>query len=322
MEISLDSGSIIVESPKMKKIYESALSLARLGDFPVLVQGETGTGKELVARVLHEKGPRKDGPFVEINCAAIPEHLLESELFGYEKGAFTDAKSSHRGKIERANGGSLLLDEIGDMRPDLQAKLLRVLETKRIERLGGEQSIDIDTRIICTTNSDLRKKIGGLKFRSDLFWRISVTFIRLPPLRSRKEDIKALSEYFLSFYGEEFGISTPIFSKEAMEKLMEHRWPGNVRELKNVVQRSLLYFSEIDCLCPEHIILDKIGRDSMNTIEIPYGISLDELIRLYTLRVLEDMGGNRRKTAQFLNVGLRTLYLRLEHWKERGLCKG
>lgn len=321
-EIVLEGGRFLSCSPKMHKVYDTILSLRDVGTVPVLIQGETGTGKELVARALHEKSARGEGPFIAVNCAAIPENLLESELFGYEKGAFTDAKMPHKGKIERAHKGTLLLDEIGDMHLDLQAKLLRVLQNKQVERVGGEQTFEVDVRIICTTNVSLKKLVSSRKFRPDLFWRIAVASLHLPPLRARLEDVVALALYYLEQYVEKFGFPRcPCLSKEALEKLKEHSWPGNVRELESVVQRALIYFPAVECLGPEHIILDSLSRGSLASMEIPYGAPLEEVMRHYILRVLEDFGGNKQRSARFLKISVRTLQNRLAEWSLAGLYK-
>lgn len=318
-EIYLADGKFLSRAPKMDRVHEAIICLAQIDSVPVLVQGETGTGKELVARALHELSPRSSGPFVAINCAAIPEHLLESELFGYEKGAFTDAKTARRGRIEQAHTGTLLLDEIGDMRLDLQAKLLRVLQTKKVERLGSEQTTDLDIRVICTSNIDLRKQVAGGKFRGDLFWRISVACINVPALRSRPEDIPVLMRHYLQIYGEKFGREPiPEISPEAMEKLKNHPWPGNVRELESVVQRALIYSHRSELIGPVHIVLDRISKDTLPVLEVYYGTDIESLNRDYILAILNDVGGNKTRAAKLLGVPLRTLHSHLKRFREQG----
>lgn len=306
----------------MVQVHDAIARLAQVDSVPVLIQGETGTGKELVAQALHEKSLRAAGPFVAVNCAAIPEHLLESELFGYEKGAFTDAKSAHRGKIEQASGGTLLLDEIGDMRLDLQAKLLRVLQTKKVERLGAEQTLSLDIRVLCTTNTSLRRRAERGGFRFDLFWRISVAMINIPPLRNRPEDVLILFEHFLELYGKKFEKEPiPEVSPAAWEKLSEHSFAGNVRELENVSQRALLYHCGSGPIGPDHIVLDQISPRAIASFEVPYGLSLDEVMRKYILLVLDELGGNRKKAARFLRMSSRTLYQKLRQYREQGFLK-
>ncbi len=208
-------------------------------DATVLIMGESGTGKELVARMIHSLSQRRDGPYVRMNCAAIPEGLIESELFGYEKGAFTGAVQSRKGKFELANGGTILLDEIGEMPINLQAKLLRVLQEKEIDRLGGK-TLPIDVRVIATTNRDLAKEVKEGRFREDLFYRLSVVPIYIPPLRERREDVPLLAEYFLHIYSKKIGKEVSKISSEAMEILSSYPWPGNVRELENCIHRAVI----------------------------------------------------------------------------------
>jgi DNA-binding NtrC family response regulator len=203
----------------------------------VLITGENGTGKELVARAIHEHSRRADGPFVKLNCAAIPSELIESELFGHEKGAFTGATQQRRGKFELADGGTLFLDEIGDMNPSAQAKVLRVLQENELERVGGGDTIKVDVRVVAATNKDLQKEIAEARFREDLFYRLAVVPIELPPLRARREDIPQLVEHFLEQVCADNGRRTKKVASGAMTLIMQHDWPGNVRELKNVVER-------------------------------------------------------------------------------------
>jgi DNA-binding NtrC family response regulator len=227
-------------------------------DVTVLLQGESGTGKELLAREIHRRSNRGGGPFVALNCAALPEHLIESELFGYEKGAFTGAMAMKRGKFELAHGGVLFLDEVGDMSLSTQAKLLRVLETRRVERLGGTVSLEVDVRIVSATNKDLAAEITKQTFREDLYYRLRVVLLRLPALRDHCEDVPLLVQQFCRMLGEKHGRPSIIVSKEAMELLRAAKWKGNVRELKNVLE-SALVMSRGDTLLSEDFSTDLLG---------------------------------------------------------------
>jgi DNA-binding NtrC family response regulator len=231
--------AIIGSSRAMQSIYKQIGRVAAT-TLPVLIRGETGTGKELIARAIYQHSDRASGPFIAVNCAAIPETLLESELFGHERGAFTGAEIRRIGRFEQADGGTIFLDEIGDMSVLTQAKLLRALQEKVIQRLGGKESISIDVRVIAATHRDLEKAIQERLFREDLFYRINVVTIELPPLRSRAEDIPGIVEYFLRRYGSELGVRAPAIQSEAVEYLQHQPWPGNVRELQNIIRKTLL----------------------------------------------------------------------------------
>ena len=231
--------NLVGKHPKMQRVFALIESLAA-ADSPVLITGETGTGKDLVARAIHFESHRKNGPFVAINCAAVPETLLESELFGYEQGAFTGAVRRKLGRMELAHGGTLFLDEIGDIPSPLQAKLLRALQEKRIERLGGNRQISLDVRIIAATNKDLTEELAAKRFRLDLYFRLNVVTIHLPPLRDRLEDIPLLTEHFLDKIARSCNRATPKVSQKVMGKLMGHSWPGNVRELENTLELAVI----------------------------------------------------------------------------------
>ena len=239
--------TIIGNSQPMQEVYKT-LGRVAPSDVTVLVTGESGTGKELIARAIHFNSPRLGKPFLAINCAAIPRDLLESELFGHERGAFTGASDRKAGKFEQANGGTLFLDEIGDMPLELQAKLLRVLQEKEITRTGGSQTMKIDVRIVAATNQNIATQVSEKKFREDLYYRLNVVPIELPPLRMRKEDIPALVEFFLQRAQQDLGVSTTECSKEALSLLKRHSWPGNIRELENIIKRAAL-------LSPNHVLL-------------------------------------------------------------------
>src|SRR5512136_274965 len=236
-EERFDLGGIVGGSPAMQQIFKAVGKVAGT-DLTVLLRGESGTGKELIARAVHENSRRKGRPFVPVNCAAIPRELLESELFGHEKGAFTGAVAARRGRFEQADGGTVFLDEVGDMDLSLQTKLLRVLQERRIERLGGEGSISVDVRIVAATNQDLEAAVTRRAFREDLLYRLNVVSIHLPPLRDRREDIPALVSHFLAAFAREQHASPKVFSPEALTLMLGHAWPGNVRELENVVKRA------------------------------------------------------------------------------------
>ncbi|MFM2091589.1 MAG: hypothetical protein RLZZ127_2078 [Planctomycetota bacterium] len=247
---------LLAGSPAMAPVME-LIGRAAKASATVLVRGESGTGKELVARMLHEQSPRAEGPFVKVNCAALTETLLTSELFGHEKGSFTGADSEHRGRFELADGGTLLLDEITETGPDLQAKLLRILEERTFERVGGAREIRVDVRIVATTNRDLQGEVAKGRFREDLYYRLNVVPVVLPPLRDRREDIPAILDHYLGLFGREMGVK-PKLDPEARTLLTAYRWPGNVRELVNVVERLVVLFGgeTVDAVrarqaCPE-----------------------------------------------------------------------
>ena len=250
----LEMGNIVGRSPKMRQIYDL---IARVADTnaTVLISGESGVGKELIARALHQQSQRRLNPFVAVNCAAISEHLVESELFGHERGAFTGAVEMHRGKFELANTGTLFLDEVGSLRLDLQAKLLRVLQEREFERVGGSKTIRTDVRIVAASNQDLRQMVADRTFRDDLFYRLNVIPVHVPPLRDRREDIPLLVNHFLTKYNKAFGRQVQGFTSEALALLTHYHWPGNVRELENVIER-LVVISRHRILDVEDMPLD------------------------------------------------------------------
>jgi two-component system NtrC family response regulator len=274
-----------------------------VSDAPVLVVGESGTGKELVARAVHRLGSRSKGPFVAINCGAIPENLLESELFGHEKGAFTGAHVQRKGRIETAHGGTLFLDEIGDLPLPLQVKLLRFLQEHRIERVGGRQEIPVDVRVLAATNADLRLAMRDGRFREDLYYRIGVVVVAIPPLRDRGEDVLVLASAFLQQYAAESRKRAITFSREALAALQGHAWPGNVRELENRVKRAVV-MAETPRILPADLELDGVVA--------PEGRALREvradLERETIQRALAKHKGNVTRTAAELGVSRPTLY--------------
>jgi DNA-binding NtrC family response regulator len=289
----------------------------------VLVVGESGTGKELAARTIHAMSPRASSRLVAINCAAIPETLLESEIFGHEKGAFTGATSSRAGCFELAHDGTLLLDEIGEMPIDLQSKLLRVLEDGIVRRVGGSTELEVDVRVLAATNVPVERLVESGKLREDLYYRLNVFTLALPPLRDRREDVPLLAQHFLTKFVEENGGIVLGFADEAMSLLMAHDWPGNGRELRNVVERAVI-------LCPEGEIgphhLPKSVRGSRRVAEslaatpgavtIPVGSSIHDAERSLILETLEACGGNRTRTARILGITAKTLYSKLRRYEE------
>jgi DNA-binding NtrC family response regulator len=275
----------------------------------VLISGPSGTGKELVARVIHRLSPRSDGAFVAVHCASLAETLLESELFGHERGAFTGAVSARKGRFELADGGTIFLDEIGEIPPSLQVKLLRVLQEKEFERVGGTKSLSIDARIISATNKNLKTEVIAGRFREDLYYRLNVFPIALPPLAERTEAILALAEYFVKKFTTAFGKKTAEISAEAESSLLAYPWPGNVRELQNVIERAVILSA--GTIEPGHLNLDLRGADPA----MQNGL-LRETERETMRRVLADVGGNRKKAARILGISLRTLQYRI---KEYGL---
>jgi two-component system response regulator FlrC len=303
-------GEIVAGDPKMQAALELARSVAPT-DSTVLVTGETGTGKELVARLIHHWSPRADQAFVAVNCAALAETLLESELFGHEKGAFTGAIAQRRGRFELAHGGTRFLDEVGEMSPALQAKLLRVLQERTLERVGGTKTVTADVRVIGATNRDLQQMVATRTFRNDLFYRLSVFPIHLPPLRERPSDIIPLAEHILGQVTRRLGKRIVGFSPDAAVTLTQYRWPGNIRELQNVVERAAI-LCQADHIEPAHLNLSAPSLPAAG--DAPK--TLKDLEREAILKALAASGGNRRKTAEQLGIGLRTLYTRL---KELGI---
>lgn len=297
------SYELIGKSPAMRNIYR-LINKAAPAKSTVLIYGETGTGKELVARAIHYTSPRKDKPFIKLNCAALPEDLLESELFGYEKGAFTGATEKKEGRFELAHKGTLLLDEISETSHNFQTKLLRVLQEEEFERVGGTKTIKVDVRIIATTNRDLKKAVEKGKLREDLYYRLNVIPIYLPPLRERKEDIPLLANYFLKKYNHQNGRKIKGFSTDCMELMTKYHWPGNVRELENAIQRALI-MSEGEFITPADLSLI-ISSNSTDNIRIGE-MSLEELEKKVIINTLKKVKGNRTKAAEILGISVKTI---------------
>jgi two-component system response regulator AtoC len=316
---SLDREAIqdlVGQSPAMVAVYTLVARVARL-DTTVLIQGETGTGKELVARAVHRASARAAGPFVVVDCTAVPEGLFESELFGHERGAFTGALSARRGLFEAAAGGTCFLDEIGELAPPLQAKLLRVLQDQAIRRVGGNDWIPVSVRIIAATNRNLAEQVAEGRYREDLYYRLNVVTIDLPPLRDRSGDIPLLAQHMLDKYARAAGKRIAGFAPEALARLVARDWPGNVRELENAVERAV-------ALCASELIMpDDLPVPARADAPAPPGglpharMTLDEMKRWYVGKVLDEVGGNKLRAAEILGVDRGTLYRTLRR-KERG----
>jgi len=301
---------LVGKSPAIRGVLEF-IARAAGADATVLIRGETGTGKELVASAVHYASARAGKPFVQLNCAAIPENLLESELFGHEKGAFTGAVSRKRGHFEIADGGTVFLDEIGELSLGCQAKVLRLIEEKKFERVGGTESIQVDVRIVAATNKDLRKAVEEGRFREDLYWRLDVLHIEIPPLRERPEDIPLLAEYFLEKLGAVHG-SRPRLTAEAREALVRYEWPGNVRQLRNVIENAVIMSSGEVLDVHDLRLIDFTRRGERTRSEQWRPVSLAELEKEHILRVLEFTKGNKKRAAEILGIERCTLYARLK----------
>jgi DNA-binding NtrC family response regulator len=310
--------AILTNDSKFKNLLEIATTIS-LSDATVLIQGESGTGKELIARLIHNASSRSNGPFVAVNCAALPGNLLESELFGHEKGAFTGAVEKKQGKFELANGGTILLDEISEMEDVLQAKLLRVLQEREVDRVGGQKPVPINVRIIATTNRDIRKTVSDGKFREDLYYRLNVIPLYTPPLREREGDIRLLIEHFVRKYS--FGKSISL-SDELISKLENYDWPGNVRELQNACERAVLLATD-GKLSQEHFMLGAVKLSNpMNTegdeLSIVPGLSVAEAEKRLIFETLRATANNRTKAAELLGISIRTLRNKLHEYAAEG----
>ncbi len=311
MESRYHYHHLIGKSPAMQKIYD-LIERIRDSSSNVLLTGESGTGKELVARAIHFSGSRKGGPFIAVNCAAIPETLLESELFGYKKGAFTDAKADKKGLVSEAREGTLFLDEITEMSPLLQAKMLRVIEERQVRPLGDTNSHPVDVRFISASNRNMKDLIHQGRFREDLYYRLKVIDIELPPLRERKDDIPLLVQHFIQKFGQESKKVSGV-SEETLRILIDYSWPGNVRELENVIQRAITLGQQ------ENILLEDLPASMIQQLDedvVEKGLrkkySLDQLEKEYIQKVLIEAGGNKTKAAEILGLDRKTLYRKLE----------
>jgi two-component system response regulator HydG len=299
----------------MRQVYD-LIDQVSATDATVLITGESGTGKEVVARSVHERSRRKTGAFVAINCAAMPEALLESELFGHAKGAFTDAKANRQGLFQQAHGGTLFLDEIGEMALALQPKLLRAIQERKVRPVGAEAEVPVDVRIIAATNKDLEEMVEERRFREDLYYRINVIHIPLPPLRARGGDVLLLAQHMLRQYAVVFDKKVIGLSPAAAERLISYDWPGNVRELGNCLERAvaLAHFEEIQV----EDLPEKVRRGSrapsLSGTDLPELLTLEEVERRHVLRVLEACNGNRTDAAKMLGLDRKTLYRKLLRW--------
>ncbi|HJS46993.1 MAG TPA: sigma-54 dependent transcriptional regulator [Gemmatimonadales bacterium] len=301
-------------SPAMKDIAHQVALLAQSDRTTVLLEGESGTGKGWVARIIHDQGPRRDGPFVEVNCAGLNATFLDSELFGHEKGAFTDAKDRKQGLFEIADGGSIFLDEIGDLAPELQPKLLKVLETKSFRRLGGTRELTVDVRLVAATNKDLRAEVEAGAFREDLLYRLSVMPLRLPPVRERpREDRLALLTRLLADLRDQLPEAPGTISPDALDRLLAHEWKGNVREMRNVLERALILGRGQEAIAVEHLPAELRARagagDRRHT-----PLSLDELERQHIERTLRHHGGNRTRAAEELGISRATMINKIKRY--------
>ena len=312
-----DAEEIVGQHPTMQKLHRTIAQVART-TATVLISGQSGTGKELIARAIHGQGPRRDKPFVAVNPAAIAESLIESELFGHERGAFTGAHARKLGKLELAQGGTLFLDEIGTLRAELQAKLLRVLQEREIERVGGTRSIKIDVRVVAATNVDLKEAVRSGTFREDLYYRLNVVPIEVPPLCERITDVPLLVDHFLRRYSREFNKRVDALSRDALAALKEYRWPGNVRELENVIERCVVLTEgpvvqlndlPLDVLLPDHRL------EVRQAERLPLKQAAEQFERQVVLRIMERVKGNQSEAARILGVHRNSLKRMLARWK-------
>ncbi len=304
-------GQLLGTSPPMRRVLDMIAQVAPSAA-TVLILGESGTGKELVANAIHRGSPRRDRPLVKVNCAALPETLLESELFGYERGAFTGAVGRKAGRFELADGGTLFLDEIGELSGATQAKLLRVLQEGEFERVGGTQTLKVDVRLITATNADLRALVRERRFREDLFYRLNVITVQIPPLRERREDIPLLAHHFLRGFAAKNGKTVEGFSEAAMDLLLSHPWPGNVRELENVIERAVV-LTRASMISPADLPDALVGADpAAHHLVISVGTPLDEVEDRLIEETLRYTKGDKTLAAKLLGIATRTIYRRLK----------
>lgn len=304
--------NIIGKSNAMKSVFET-IELVAPSRANVLIYGDSGTGKEMIADAIHHNSPRRDKPYIKVHCAAIPETLLESELFGHEKGAFTGAIARKRGRFELAHLGSIFLDEVGEISPAMQVKLLRVIQQREFERVGGEVPIKVDVRIISATNKNLKEEVERGNFRGDLYYRLDVVSIRVPPLRDRKDDIPLMVHKFIEEFSRENNKEIEGITSGALQALMSYRWPGNVRELRNVIESIVVLtknsiISEQDL--PSYIML----KDEQAALKIPAGVSLAEVEKRMILFTMQNTGGNKTRASEVLKIGRKTLHRKLAEY--------
>lgn len=310
-----EMGNILGEHPAMQRLMK-VIAQVSPSRATVLISGESGTGKELIAAAIHQNSPRANAAFVRLNCAALAESLLESELFGHERGAFTGALTRREGRFKQAHGGTLFLDEVSEMPPSIQVKLLRFLQERNFERVGGNETITVDVRIVAATNRNLRDRMQDGSFREDLYYRLNVVEVNVPPLRVRKSDIPLLAHAFLRRFAAENAREINGFTPEAMQNLLAYPWPGNVRELENAIERAVV-LCETEQIGPEALPIYARETNSHLHLLLP-GISLVELERLAILQTLEAVGGSTAKAAEMLGTSRRKIQYRLKEW---GLCE-
>ncbi|HEY1096758.1 MAG TPA: sigma-54 dependent transcriptional regulator [Alphaproteobacteria bacterium] len=332
--VTQDDRAMIAEDPSIRAVLDMADQVAA-SHATVLISGDSGTGKELMARYLHQKSLRKNGPFISLNCAAIPENLLESELFGHEKGAFTGAVARRLGKFEEASGGTLFLDEISEMDISLQAKLLRAIQEKEVDRIGSNRPVKVDIRLIATTNRDMEKEVKAGTFRQDLYFRLNVINLHLPSLRERKGDIPRLARFFIDRYVKQNELPNKILSEAGLDKLLNHTWPGNIRELENTLHRAVL-IARSETIGPEAILIS--GQPSVAAtvtqatsngapVSKPADAMADQMVgrtvadmeRDLILKTLDKCLGNRTHAANILGISIRTLRNKLKQYADAGL---
>ncbi len=318
----LGSVDFIGQSPAMRRVLDLVEKVAP-SKASVAISGESGTGKEMVARAVHNLSPRRAKPFIAVNCASIPPTLMESEMFGHERGAFTGADQRRPGVFELAHGGTLFLDEVGEIPIELQPKLLRALEENRLRRVGGKVELEVDVRVLCATNRDLKAEIKNHRFREDLFFRLNVFQIPLPPLRDRREDVALLAQHFVERFAGDSGKRVTGVHPDALKLLEGHEWPGNIRELRNAIERAVI-LSEGELILPDQLPPDLAGRGpERQAFRMPYGLTLDEIEKEYLLGSLQRNGGNKARTAEVLGVSEKTLYNKLNRYAaEARLAQG
>ncbi|MBI3399315.1 MAG: sigma-54-dependent Fis family transcriptional regulator [Deltaproteobacteria bacterium] len=304
-------------SYKFKAVMELVKTMAQTPKTSALIQGETGTGKELIANAIHCLSDRKGGPFIKLNCSAIPDNLLEAEMFGYEKGAFTDAKQSKKGLFELADGGTIFLDEIGDMDIKLQPKFLQVLENQTFRRVGGIRDMHVDVRVVAATNKNLASMVREKSFREDLYYRLKVMVIDIPPLRERREDVMPLAEYFIRLNSKSFGEGIKKLSTECRDILLKYSWPGNVRELKNIIERAMI-LAHTDRILPEHLpreLVDEISISVPSYHETnPVNTTLEEVEKAHVMRVVNSVKGNISQASRILGIARQHLRKKLQKY--------
>ena len=328
--VTEENRSMIADDSSIRAVLEMADQVAP-SSASILISGESGTGKELMARYIHQKSTRKSGPYISLNCAAIPENLLESELFGHEKGAFTGAVARRIGKFEEANGGTLFLDEISEMDINLQAKLLRAIQEKEIDRIGSNKPVKIDIRLIATTNRDLEREVKAGMFRQDLYFRLNVINLVLPGLRERKNDIPKLARFFIDKYAKQNGVPAKPLSEAALDKLLNHSWPGNIRELENIMHRAVL-IARGDQIGPEAIGVGSESSVAQRATQVTQhgnapvtpadqlvGKTIAEVERDMIIKTLDKCLGNRTHAANILGISIRTLRNKLKQYTDEGI---